>query len=334
MQSAIFLGPDKGIEIQDRPIPVPGPGEVLIRVHHCGLCGTDLSMTEASPFAFPDGSAIGHEFAGEVVELGPDCNRLAVGDRIAVMPVGACGACVPCRSDDPFRCVAAQIRMGGFSEFALVCEIAATKVPGSLSSADAALVEPMAASLRGTVRSGVSIGDKVLVIGAGSIGLGAIFWAKRLGAGKIVATARSAWRESMASAVGADAYLAGEVTPERLIDTFGTLPDIVIECSGAPQMIERSIEFVRPGGTVGVLSGCTHQVQFTSMLALMKEVSIQFSVGYRSADFRMTVDALSAGAGLAALLVTQRIALPGLAEAVEHQRQHKDQCKIMVEFPA
>ena len=188
MKAAIYPGDGQPIVIADLPDPRPAMGELLIRVHRCGICGTDLSMTRGGIWDYGRGVQIGHEYAGEVVDVGAGVDRFRAGDRVAVMPSIGCGQCTPCQEHgNPVLCGAKPGgAMRGFAEFAVVPAGAAVRLPETLSLADGALIEPLAVSLYGARFADIRPGDPVLVLGGGTVALYAIYWARRLGAGRIV----------------------------------------------------------------------------------------------------------------------------------------------------
>src|SRR5262249_40025202 len=151
MKAAIYPGGGQPIVIEELPDPQPGPGEVIIRVARCGICGTDLSMTRGGMWDFGSNTQFGHEYAGEIIEVGTSVTSFSVGERIAVLPSVACGECPSCRTlENNVLCQAMPgSAMVGFAELAKVPTSVATKLPSVLSLADGALIEPLAISLYG-----------------------------------------------------------------------------------------------------------------------------------------------------------------------------------------
>src|SRR5207253_1613402 len=141
------------------------------------------AMSDGTGQVFETGSVIGHEFAGEVVALGKDIEHLEVGDRVTSMPFTGCGRCVTCLAGRPNFCAGFRGMAGGFAEYVVATGRTAIKLPATLSLADGALIEPLAVGLHGASLARLHPGSRVLVIGAGPIGLAAVFWARKLGAG-------------------------------------------------------------------------------------------------------------------------------------------------------
>src|SRR5690606_6549433 len=145
--------------------PQPGPGEVLVRVHRCGICGSDVSMSSGGPMSLPLGR-FGHEWAGEVVEVGRDVAGVKPGSRVAGLPVLRCGSCAECRDDHALFCERPSFQVGGFGEYMAIPARAAIALPQSLSFADGALVEPLSCGLHSLTLAGLRRGDRLLVLGA------------------------------------------------------------------------------------------------------------------------------------------------------------------------
>lgn len=331
MKAAVFRALGEPLRVQAIADPVPAAGEVVVRVERCGVCGSDLHMTEDPVFGVPPGAVLGHEYTGEIVAAGPGADRHRIGDRVVVLPFGSCGACASCLQGDLAWCTQMQLQGGGYAQYACVHERQCVRVPAGLSSDDAALVEPLAVGLHGVDRAQLRPGDKVLVIGAGPIGLATVFWARRLGAGRIAVTASSHRRAAMAEAMGADCFVDPEDNgADAVARALGGAPDVVFECVGKPGLIERSIECVRPRGTVTVLGLCTAPDRFNPFAAISKEVRIQMAVFYSVRDFEYVIDTLARGAGQPRAMVTDRVSLDELPSAFEALRARTSQCKVLV----
>src|ERR1700741_4404806 len=243
MKAAIYPGQGKPLVIEDLSDPTPGPDELVIKVHRCGVCGTDLSFTKGAMFDFGPGQ-FGHEYAGEIVGVGRNVSDWKVGERIAVLASVACGECPSCPAHgNNVLCQASPAKaMVGFAELAKVPTSVATRLPSTLSMADGALIEPLAISLYGVELAQIRPGDRVLVLGGGTVALYAIYWARRLGAGRIVAMSRSARRKALSLEMGADAFVAyGDNEMGEVIEALGGPPELVIEAVGAEGMLGKAI---------------------------------------------------------------------------------------------
>ena len=333
MKAAVFQGAGKGraLAIETLDDPEPRPGDVIVKVQRCGICGTDLHMTSGHGWDFPTGAVIGHEYAGEVVAVGTAVERFREGDRVSGMAQAGCGQCEACFRGLPLLCVKADGGMGGFGEYLRLAEGAAVRLPQTLSIADGALVEPLAVGLHGVRMADMQMGARVLVLGAGSVGLAAIFWARRLGAGRVVAASRSMTREAMALEMGADAFVqTGEGEIERVIEALGGQPEIVLECAGAVGLLGQAISHVKTFGQVLSLGFCTSPDPVIPGLAAFRQVRISFPLAYSPGEFRHVADMMLAGKIDPKAMITSTIALDDLPETFEALRGPNDQTKVHV----
>ncbi|MCB5946073.1 alcohol dehydrogenase catalytic domain-containing protein, partial [Acidocella sp. KAb 2-4] len=303
----------------------------LIRVCRCGICASDLHMTSGGPMDVPAGTVLGHEYAGEVVEAGQD-GWLRAGDRVTALPLSACGHCPACLAGQPLHCPAFRPMAGGFGQYTLVDQRFAMRLPDSLSFADGALVEPLAAALRGIRKLEPLAGARVAVIGAGAIGASAIFWLRRLGAGRLASITRSRRAEALVAEMGADALLTtGDDLPSRLAAVLGGPPDIVVEGAGAPGLLQQALDLIRPGGSILSLGGCTTPDPILPALAMWKEARFLFSVAYGTSEFQQALATLEAGATAPRGMIGETISLSELPSRFEALRHGSHAAKIMVD---
>lgn len=320
MRAAVFDRPGQPIRVEQLPDPRPGPGEVLVRVGRAGVCGTDVAMTSDSLMTYGPGP-FGHEFAGEVVEVGSGVDRARLGEVVACLPVTPCGNCPGCATGYALTCAAPRSGAAGFAEFAVVPADGAVPLPRSLSLADGALVEPMACGLHALRRGRLRAGDRVLVLGAGSMALSAVYWARQMGAGRVVVASRSGHRREVAMAVGADAFHSSvEDDPAALDEALGGPPDVVAECVGAAGMVARAIELVGRGGTVVSMGMCMGAETVVPALCAFKEASVVFPLSYTVDEFVASARAFEAGRLSAELMVSDVIALEQLPGTMEQLR--------------
>jgi len=333
MQAAVFKGVGLPLSIETRPDPVPGAREIVLRVGRCGICGTDLSMTDGSGQIYETDSIIGHEFAGEVVATGTAVSRFKAGDCATALPYTGCGQCATCLAGRPNFCAQFRGMAGGFAEYVKAAERVAIKLPGSVSLADGALIEPLAVSLHGIALAQLVPGARVLVIGAGAIGLGAAFWARKMGAGAVAVTASSRRSESVAMQMGASVFVVPD-TPHELpaaaTAALGGAPDVVIEAVGKKDLIAQAVNCVRPAGTVVVLGFCSVPDSFVPAIAVWKEVKLQFSITYSIQEFEQVARVLDAGAVECRSMVTDTVSLEALPTTFESLRRRTNHCKVLV----
>lgn len=340
MRAAVFHRPGEKLRIETLPDPRPGPREVVVKVGRCGICGTDLHITEAAAgrMCLPAGAVPGHEFAGEVVEIGAEVSALRLGDHVAVMPFIGCGTCRACLSGTPDQCRSVRNsgmgeEPGGYAQFARAGAESCVVLPRAVGLAAGALVEPMAVALHGVRAANLQHGDTVLVIGAGPIGLATIYWAARAGA-RVIATARSNARAALARAMGAQDFILpepGQSLARAARGALGAAPDVVFECVGLPGLIETSIACVRRRGLVVVLGFCVAADRLSPAVAVMKEVRLAFSFIYDRREFEIAADALArAEAPGPQAMITEVVGLDAAPDAFEALRARTHQCKVQI----
>jgi len=313
------------IRIESIEDPKPGPDDVIIKVHRCGICGSDVSMTGNSAFTFAPGP-LGHEYAGEVVEVGHKVKMVRPGDRVSCVPSPPCGSCEGCRYGNPIFCENPKVtadgrRFGGFGEFVALPAAGAKRLPDWLTFADGALIEPMSCGLHALRMAAMSPGTRLLVLGAGSMAMSTIFWARRMGAARIVVASRTAHRRDLALRFGADAlHSLTDDDPDALTAALGGPADMVAECVGKSGFLNRALEYVRSQGTVISLGMCQHHEQTMPAAFTFKEARVFFPVGYSVAEFEETARVFDEDRFHPDQLVSDVIALDALPDALEGMR--------------
>lgn len=341
MRAACFQETGKPFTIEEVPDPAPGPGEVVLAVKGCGICGSDLHVTELAG-AVPRGAVMGHEFAGEIVAVGkgasgPD-GPWREGDRVCTMPGISCGACARCVTGDVMGC--AKLRMtgfgdigGGYAQYATGGDRMTFRLPDNVASADGATVEPLAVGLHAVDRAGLETGQDVLIVGAGPVGLACAIWAKLLGAREVVVSDYAAHRREMALAYGATAAIdpgSEELGPafERIT---GHPPGLAFECVGRPDVVHDISLVADRGATILSAGMCMAQDHFMPLVMGTKELSIRFVSYYRHGDFALTVDMLAAERIDPLPMITDRVSLDAMPAAFEALRKPSTECKVIVE---
>jgi threonine dehydrogenase-like Zn-dependent dehydrogenase len=330
MKAAVFKGVGQPLSIETVPDPTPGPTEMVIEVARCGVCGTDISMSGGHGDAQP-GQVLGHEIAGEVVAVGSGVKNFKVGDLVAPMSFVPCGACPDCLKGEPMWCVGWLGGGGGFAQYGKGGHLATVKLPDNVSVNDAALIEPMAVGLHGARMAQMKPNARVLVIGAGPIALGTIYWARRLGAGPIAVTATSRRRAELAIKMGATTFLTpgGDLAVDAA-DALGGPPEVVFEAVGKEGILAQALNCVEKRGTIVALGFCT--VPDTGMVpavGLFKEVRIQFSMVYDLRDYALTAEQLG-GSPLPAM-ITGTVGFDQFAATFESLRGPTMQAKVMLD---
>lgn len=253
MRAAVFYGVGD-LRVEARPVPVPGPGEVLLRVAACGICGTDRHIMHGEFETHPP-LVIGHEFSGEVLQVGAGVEDLAVGARVAVDPNMPCGLCRHCRRGNIHMCELLRAvgvdQDGGFAEFCALPRAQCYALPKTVSLLAGAMVEPLACCVRGVDQAAMRAGDTVAVIGGGAIGQILAQLARRSGAAKLVLSDPLPERREMALRLGADAVLDSlHEDPTRPGGLLEGGADVVIEAVGSTATTRQAIAWAACAATV------------------------------------------------------------------------------------
>ena len=332
MKAALFDTIGKPLVIGDVEDPKPQHGQLLLKVCRCGICGSDLHMTAEEVFGVQKGDVLGHEFSGEILEIGGDSGGLKVGDQVSVSPIRGCGACASCLRGEPAWCEKMTLIGGGYAQYAAVDAYQCRRLPWGISAADGALAEPLAVGLHGLTQSGMKPGDTVLIVGAGAIGLAVAFWARRQGARKVVLADLTDLQAERAMSLGATGFVVSdEEVAGKVTAACDGAPDIVFECVGRPGMIDHCISLVRPRGKVVVLGLCTSPDHMDSFRAISKEVTIIMSVFFNMHEFANSIDALDSGRFAPQNLISDRVSLKDMPQAFEALRNRTSQCKVLVD---
>jgi L-iditol 2-dehydrogenase len=276
MKAAVLYGEGDLRLVDDYPMPVPEAGEVLIRVKACAICGSDPKILAHGwpghpPYGVPGlrgGFIFGHEYTGEIAELGEGVTEFAVGDRVAVEPHKGCGVCDNCRDGLYNTCLNYGNQEkghrhygfsanGGYAEYVCNHLNSVYKIPDSMSMAEATLVTTAATSLYGIRRiGGIQTGETVVVSGPGAIGLMAVVMARLLGAGTVVLTGTRSERLEVGRRLGADitVNVREEDAISRILDlTAGVGADAVLECAGTTQAAVDAVSFAKKNGRVALV---------------------------------------------------------------------------------
>lgn len=329
------------IAFEDAPLPSRRAGEVLVRVHAVSLCGTDLHIFhDHYPTDLP--LVQGHELAGVVLDAGPE-SRLAVGERVAVDPLVACGACHACRMGRGNVCPSLSVlgcyEDGGFAEVVRVCAERVHRVPGVLPTDVAALAEPCSIALQAVHRGEPSPGDVALVLGCGPIGLLATLGLAERGL-TVIAADIDPQRVALAQRFGAvrglevgDSFPTGAARAALDEVTGGTGPTLVIEATGAPASLETAIRVVAPAGRI-VQVGISSQAAQVPLKSLTdKEIDLR---GSRNSQGRIpeALELLARHPGAVAALVTHRFPFERLEDAFRTMGDRSELTgKILIDMP-
>ena len=326
MKAVMKVRQAPGIEVREVDVPAVGDGDILVKVAAAGICGSDVHY-----YQWTRGSEIvrvpvilGHEFSGEVVEVGSGVTTVAVGDRICAPPGMACGACPDCRTGRGDRCGARLgpgIRSDGFfAEYGRLTAAAQVfKLPPGVSLAAAALMEPLGVCLNAIDVSGLRVGQTAAVLGPGPIGLLTTALLRASGAGLIVVagTGADGMRLGLAERLGADEVTvvdgdAGAALAARAAALNGGGFDLVFEATGSPAAIQQSIDLVKPGGQVVLLGiyGAPAAIDPTPMVRARKNIVSAYGYGAGdAATWERALRLLAAGRLDVEPVITHRLPL-------------------------
>jgi len=310
---AAFCTAKETIEVRQTDDPQPGPGEVLVRVRQCGICGTDLHFYRGE--LPPSPASLGHEFAGEVAALGEGVQGYAVGDRVAVEPLRFCQSCDYCRSGHYNLCrervLIGAYYPGGLAEHIAVPAYTLYRLPENVDFETGALAEPLAVCVHGLHIVGLAAGERVLVLGSGTIGLFSVLAARHFGASEVIATYRYAHQGEAAEAMGAtrilkDSELEGGVKR-------GSVDAVVETVGGSAPTLGQALGLVRFGGRVSVLGLFTQPQQIDALSLMRSEIAVTGGITYcrpgQQSDFDVALAILAADPERARRLITHRFPL-------------------------
>jgi threonine dehydrogenase-like Zn-dependent dehydrogenase len=338
MSAAVYQSPGV-VTVEDRPVPRPGPDQLLVRVHHCGICGSDIHQLRDG-WGFKPGAVAGHEWTGTIAAVGDLVETWSVGERVVGASSPKCGTCRRCLEGKPSQCEQRASAItdhsdGAFAEFILVRAAGVLRLPDSLSARHAALAEPLAVALHGITRSGVVPGDRVMVIGAGPIGALTVAALRAQGIDDITVVEPSEGRKALARDLGAT-----EVIDPSELETFPSWePErlssravhVVLECSGHKVAIEAGFnQLMRGGMLVMVGAGIEHPI-FDPNRMILNELQVCGSFVYDLGGFERALELLASESFPSDLLIDPvDVPLNGVAGALEALATGRIAGKVMV----
>jgi L-iditol 2-dehydrogenase len=323
------------VRVEERAVPEAGAREVLVEIAAVGVCGSDIHYYEhgrIGDFVVEAPMVLGHESAGRIVALGPEASKHAVGDRVALEPGVPCGRCRECRAGRYNLC--RDVRFfatppidGAFANYVAIHEDFAFALPDSVSDEAGALMEPLSVGVWACQKAGVRAGDRVLVTGAGPIGLLAAQTARAFGATEITVTDVNPHRLELAGRTGATRTID---VSERPLEDHDLEADALIECSGHPGSLKAGIAALRPAGTA-VLVGMGPEAEGVVPLSLIQSRELWLTGTFRYANtYPTAIELVAAGRVDVEAIITGHYALDDADAALRAGREDATAVKVMV----
>jgi len=341
---AVVIHAPLDLRIEDVDIPAVGPHDVKVRIRAGGICGSDLHYYlhgGVNTARVQQPMILGHEVAGEVMEVGAEVTSLRHGDRVAVNPSQPCGHCRCCLSGRPNTCLdmrfyGSAMRMphiqGAFREVLVCSEAQAVPLPAALTLQKAAFAEPLAVCLHAVRQAGSLLGRRVLVTGTGPIGILAILAARQAGAREVVATDIMDAPLALARRIGADVALNTASDPQVLacFGADGGYFDTVFEASGSAAALAGALATTRPGGEV-IKLGLGSEMTPPMNLLVTKEIKLQGTFRFYD-EFDWAVDYLAAGTIDVSALLTEVVPFAAAVRAFDLAADRTHAMKVQLAF--
>ncbi|XP_033751019.1 sorbitol dehydrogenase-like [Pecten maximus] len=317
------------IQMVEKPIPEPGPGEVQLCMQQVGICGSDVHFWQhgsIGDFVVKAPMILGHEGSGMVSKLGEGVTSLKVGDRVAIEPGVPCRTCKYCKSGRYNLCndcvfCATPPHHGNLSRYFVHAADFCFKLPDHVSCEEGALLEPLSVSVHACRRAGIKLGSRVLVCGAGTIGLVMLLTAKAMGASEVCIIDIDESRLEFAKKLGATHAVKvtsrdPEVIAQQVEDIIGEKTEITIECSGATSCVQTAIYATEAGGCVVLVGCCQKYIELPVTVASLREVDIRGNLRYANC-YPTALDMVASGKVDVKPLITHRFSLEDSIKAFE-----------------
>jgi len=336
MRAVVYDKKNKKLKLIETDMPVPKPGEVLVRVASVGICGSDTEMVNVDTVA--DGYTMGHEVAGVVEETGEGVTSVSIGDRVTPRPVG-CGECPVCLMGNTHLClkkisIGTGYLPGGFADFVCIPEAMLYNVPDGMTLRIASLTDTFAVPAHAIATASLSEGESALILGVGPIGLSALLLALDIKPSLLGAVDLSQKRLDTAASLGASVVFSptDDGYYQNVRDAFGGIgPDVVIECTGNPHAMTNAVELVRPGGRVTLTGISFEPMTLNPLSIIMREVSILPAFSSLPADNRLALSFMARKPESAGSIISDVVPLEDMPEIFEAARRGKVDGKVVVE---
>jgi 2-desacetyl-2-hydroxyethyl bacteriochlorophyllide A dehydrogenase len=341
MKAAVLYDPED-LRVEELERPSINADEVLIRVKYCGICGSDLHLYEGKWKVNSRRVVMGHEFSGEIEEIGENVTGYSPGDRVVVDPNIICGECYYCRLDSKnYYCTNRKVigwegwLNGGFSELLKAPQKVVYRLPRNVTFMEAVMTEPLACALRGIDNVQVKCGDKVVILGAGSMGLMMLQLMKIAGASWVCVTDLLGYRLKRAKEFGADLTVnPNEENVQKAIleETDGRGVDVVIEAAGTTQTVAQAVGLIRRGGKV-CLFGVVPQEETVLIrpFDLYYKEALLVSSFCNPFTFQRALDLLGNKKVNISSLITHTYPLKEIRDAFHTMQDDEKRCKVVIE---
>lgn len=336
---SVAIKAKREFEIKEIEEPIKDGNRVIVKITKSGICGSDIHNWETGE---PKGLVMGHEFCGIVVDPGSR-NDLKEGDRVTALPISPCGSCSACKSGNPQYCShtwenalgLSLTNPGAFTSYISVDPKLVIKAPDNITDEEIAMVEPTAVGLHAVHLADIKVGAKVLVIGGGIIGLVSALFAKKEGASIVAISETNEARGKNAIDLGlADEFLDAKSPDfiEKALNISNGGFDVVLECCGNSPAVTSAIMTCRPGGKVILVGVATDAITIPTVMAVLKEISLQGAIAYTEEEFIACMDLMSKKQIDVTNLVSETISLDKVQNAfLELTSGTSEKIKILID---
>jgi len=339
VRALVFHGPWR-IAVEDRPDPVPGPGEVLLRVVSTGICGSDIhGFTGENGRRFP-GQVMGHETVGRVVATGPEVTGLEPGTLATVHPVLACGSCDACQAGLDYRCPRRRIigvdpaLSSAFAELMAVPAANVVELPETMPAEYGALIEPLAVGHHAAARGGCGPTDRVLVVGGGPIGQACALAARRQGAERVVVSEPHAGRRALLADIGVPSVDPNDDGYTDVVaEVLGGAPTLALDAVGSSSSLRSALSVCAPGERVVLVGMHEPKVSISAYAVSIEERTLTGSYCYTKQDFLDTAAWVATAPPELARLIEDRVSLARAPEAFAALARGENPASKVLVFP-
>ncbi|XP_066271368.1 sorbitol dehydrogenase-like [Branchiostoma lanceolatum] len=338
--SAVVVEKGK-LKLEERPIPKPGKHEVQLAMHSVGICGSDMSILKngfIGQFVLTEPMVSGHEASGTVSQVGEGVTHLIVGDRVAIEPGMPCRYCTNCKAGRYYLCsdlkfCSAPSVQGLMCRYKVHPADLCYKLPDNVSYEEGALMEPLSVAVHACKRAGITIGNKVFVSGAGTIGLVCLLVAKAMGAAQVIIADVNPKRLEIAKQMRADVTVHvtsrdSQEVADQVIGALGDNSDVTMECSGAQAGVQTGIYATKSGGVMVQVGLGADMVTIPLVNAALREIDIRGTFAYPNC-YPTALSMIASGQVDVKPLVTHRFSLEQTLEAFEVAKKGEG-IKVMV----